>query len=125
MNNFFKSIKQTYIEQRIGEIKRKIQTLKKQKVAETNSQNVELDLLLSDLKQFKDLYQTIKLYEIKLDEPFQIISPPYVPDKKEPYKPKKGLILAMSAISGLFLGIFLAFFVEWLESVRNRNKEIS
>ena len=115
----------TYLERKIAEIKQKIKTLKEQQVARTNSQSVEIDLLLSDLKQFKDLYQTIKLYEIKLDEPFQIISPPYVPDKKEPYKPKKGLILAISALTGLMLGIFLAFFVEWLESVRNRNKEIS
>ena len=115
----------TYLERKIAEIKQKIKTLKEQQVARTNSQSVEIDLLFSDLKQFKDLYQTIKLYEIKLDDPFQIISPPYVPDKKEPYKPKKGLILAISALTSLMLGIFLAFFVEWLESIRNRNKEIS
>ena len=115
----------TYLERKIAEIKQKIKTLKVQQAAEKNFQSVEIDLLLLDFKQLKDIYRTIKFYELKFHEPFQIISPPYVPDKKEPYKPKKGLILAISALTGLMLGIFLAFFVEWLESIRNRNKEIS
>jgi len=38
----------------------------------------------------------------------------------KPVKPKKGLIIAVSLVSGLFLGIFLAFFVEWLENARKR-----
>ena len=39
---------------------------------------------------------------------------------EKPVKPKKGLILGVSFISGLFLGIFVAFFVEWLENARRR-----
>ncbi|WP_197460563.1 GNVR domain-containing protein, partial [Thermodesulfatator autotrophicus] len=43
---------------------------------------------------------------------------PVVPNK--PYKPKKLLIVAVAMVSGLFLGVFLAFFVEWLENARKR-----
>lgn len=37
---------------------------------------------------------------------------------ENPVKPKKKLIIAVSAISSLFLGIFLAFIVEWWSKVR-------
>jgi len=37
-----------------------------------------------------------------------------------PYKPKKALVLAVSTVSGIFLGIFMAFFLEWLETARKR-----
>ncbi|RLG10613.1 hypothetical protein DRN69_08770, partial [Candidatus Pacearchaeota archaeon] len=36
----------------------------------------------------------------------------------EPVKPKRKLIIAVSGISSLFIGIFLAFFFEWLNSVK-------
>lgn len=35
-----------------------------------------------------------------------------------PVKPKRKLIIAVSAITSLFLGVFLAFFVEWWSKVR-------
>ncbi|MHB1657594.1 MAG: Wzz/FepE/Etk N-terminal domain-containing protein [Burkholderiales bacterium] len=41
----------------------------------------------------------------------KIISMPPIPTR--PVKPKKPLIIAVSLISGLFIGIFAAFFVEW------------
>jgi LPS O-antigen subunit length determinant protein (WzzB/FepE family) len=44
----------------------------------------------------------------------------YLSDK--PVKPKRKLIIAVSFISGLFIGIFLAFFQEWLENVRKERK---
>jgi uncharacterized protein involved in exopolysaccharide biosynthesis len=37
---------------------------------------------------------------------------------ENPVKPKKKLIIAVSAISSLFLGIFLAFVVEWWSKVK-------
>jgi len=32
-------------------------------------------------------------------------------------------MIAVSAVSSLFLGIFLAFFLEWLEGIKRRKKE--
>jgi len=52
---------------------------------------------------------------------FEVSVPPFIPEK--PSKPKKGLIVAVSIVSGLFLGVFLAFFLEWLENVRKRHQE--
>jgi len=39
-----------------------------------------------------------------------------------PVKPKRKLIITVSLISGLFLGIFIAFFQEWLETERNKRR---
>ena len=40
----------------------------------------------------------------------------YLTDK--PVKPKRKLIIAVGLISGLFLGIFLALFKEWIENIK-------
>ena len=67
-------------------------------------------------------YEMAKAQEMKEQISFQVIDPPYVPDKNKPYKPKKALIVTVGFISGLFLGIFAAFFKEWLDNVRKRHK---
>ena len=38
----------------------------------------------------------------------------------KPVKPNRPLVVAVSAVTGLFFGIFVAFFVEWLENARRR-----
>jgi len=73
--------------------------------------------LLSTLTQ---QYELAKAQELKEKVSFQIIDPPYIPDPEDPYKPKKKLIIALGLISGLFIGIFLAFFREWLENIKLR-----
>ncbi len=52
---------------------------------------------------------------------FEISVKPTVPE--EPDKPKKGLVIAVALVSGLFLGIFLALFLEWLEEAKRRHEE--
>lgn len=73
--------------------------------------------LLSTLTQ---QYELAKAQELKEKVSFQIVDPPYVPKPDDPYKPKKKLIVALGLISGLFIGVFLAFFKEWLENVKTR-----
>ena len=66
-------------------------------------------------------YEMAKAQEMKEQISFQVIDPPYVP--RRPYKPKKKLIVAVALVSGLFLGIFAAFFREWLDNVKKRHRE--
>lgn len=66
-------------------------------------------------------YEMAKAQEMKEQISFQVIDPPYTPDR--PYKPKKKLIVAVALVSGLFLGIFAAFFKEWLDNVKRRYRE--
>ena len=54
---------------------------------------------------------------------FKVIDPPRVPDKK--YKPKRRLIVMVSFVSSLFIGIFLVFFLEYVENAKKRLKEKS
>lgn len=74
-----------------------------EKIVNLQKQKCELERRLKDLKGF----------EIKVS-----ISIPY-----KPYKPKKALILAVSVVTGLILGIFLAFFLEWLKATEAQHRE--
>jgi len=117
----------------IYELKKKLQNLK----SKLNTSYVAAPEYLWNLKKLQarmeiaiGLYETLlKEYELakakEMQEriSFQVIDPPYVPEKKHPYKPKKKLILAVAGVSGLFMGIFAAFFKEWLDNVRRRYEE--
>jgi len=50
---------------------------------------------------------------------FEKINEPFIP--KKPFKPKKTLMIAVAGITALFLGIFLAFFLEWLNKAREES----
>ena len=60
-------------------------------------------------------------YDLKhrLYLPFSLVSEPLAP--RVPFKPNKKLIVAVSGISALFFGIFLAFFIEFIEKNKNRH----
>ena len=60
-------------------------------------------------------------YDLKhrLYLPFSLVSAPLAP--RVPFKPNKKLIVAVSGISALFFGIFLAFFIEFIEKNKNRH----
>ncbi len=89
---------------------------------------VEYTNIMRDLKVAQAVYENlVKMYEqAKLQEAkeniyVEVIDPPSLPDK--PVKPKKKLMVVVAGVSSLFLGIFLAFFLEWLENVKRRNQE--
>ena len=63
-------------------------------------------------------------YDLKhrLYLPFSLVSKPIVPSV--PFKPNNKLIVAVSGISALFFGVFLAFFLEFIKNGKNRHKAI-
>jgi capsular polysaccharide biosynthesis protein len=76
-----------------------------------------LDLDKSILKtkvEIQDIDREINILGVK------ILSKEHIPSK--PSKPKKLLILAVSFLSSLFLGIFFAFFAEWISTNKKRAK---
>ena len=82
---------------------------------------VQMEIAQGLLETLIKEYELAKANEMKEQISFQVIDPPYVPNK--PYKPKKLLIIVISIISGLFLGIFAAFFKEWLDNMRKAHGE--
>ncbi len=78
---------------------------------------VEVNKIISDLE--KELVYTE--YLIKESKPFEVLYKPIIPSK--PSKPKRSLVLTVAAVSGLFLGIFLALFLEWVEEARKAHRE--
>ncbi len=67
-----------------------------------------------------------KIYNVNYDLkhrlylPFSLVLEPSVPSV--PFKPNKKLIVAVSGISALFFGVFLAFFLEFIKNGKNRHK---
>lgn len=72
----------------------------KAKLAELTAQQVEKEVLAKVQKYYS----------------FNVIDPPFVPDKK--YKPKTLMICILSVTVAFFVAVFLAFFLEYLGNVR-------
>jgi hypothetical protein len=51
---------------------------------------------------------------------FKILEPPRPPDRR--FKPQRSKIVMVSLVSSLFLGVFLAFFREYVEKVREKHR---
>ncbi len=66
------------------------------------------------------LYEQAKLEEQKDRIYVEIIDPPSLPDV--PVKPKRMLMITVAGVSALFLGIFLALFMDWLKEARQRHQ---
>ncbi len=67
---------------------------------------------------FKQMLRNVE-NDIKLLKGFEIVIEPVISDK--PVRPKKVLNVAIAGTLSLFLGVFLAFLLEWL----NRNRSVS
>jgi len=58
--------------------------------------------------------------EVKENFAFKVIDPPKVPDRR--IKPKRRQIVLLAFITSLFAGIFVAFFMEYVENMKRRER---
>ena len=75
---------------------------------------------LRDLQENLTLIQSIKFTEEKLHA-VRIDQAAYPP--KYPIKPNRRLIFSLATVVGLFSGIFLAFFIEFVQNQRKKHSE--
>jgi uncharacterized protein involved in exopolysaccharide biosynthesis len=125
-------------------VKDEIRGLKKQLAAlESKKGNPEADVLpsfneapslgleymrlrrdvLIDQKLFELLtqqYELAKIDEAREDVSFQIIDRAVPPEKR--FKPKRKLIVVLAGTVGLFMGVFLVFFLEYVRNVKSRQR---
>ena len=59
--------------------------------------------------------------EVKENFAFKVIDPPKVPDMR--IKPKRTKMVLLAFITSLFAGIFIAFFMEYVENVKARERD--
>jgi len=78
----------------------------------------EKDAPLDVLREIKNELTKDFLNLGNLSEEMQFLSGPTLPSK--PAKPNKTLIASIAFIVGFFIFVFLAFFIEWWESNRNK-----
>ncbi|MGO9139584.1 MAG: Wzz/FepE/Etk N-terminal domain-containing protein [Syntrophales bacterium] len=65
--------------------------------------------------------ETSMMAEVKENFAFKVIDPPMVPDKK--ISPKRIQMALLSFVAFIFIGVFLAFFMEYLEKAKNKERE--
>jgi uncharacterized protein involved in exopolysaccharide biosynthesis len=99
------------------------------RVAETNKKYLEslLDRNSDPLIREKiysliaQQIETSMMAEVKENFAFKIIDPPRAPDKK--IKPKRRMNVMLSFVVSLFAGVFIAFFKEYIENIKNKSRE--
>ena len=85
----------------------------------------EKEFLTKELEVYQEIYKQLRIQfeqqklEASKDETlFRVIDPALEPE--HPSKPKKRLIVALSAVVSLFFGIFLVFLIEFARNFRER-----
>lgn len=98
------------------------------RVAETNKKYLELQI-----DKTADPFIKTKIYsliahqieqsmmaEVKENFAFKVLDPPRVPDKR--IKPERRKMVMISFVTSLFVGIFAAFLMEYIEKVRDKGR---
>lgn len=93
-----------------------------EKISRYTSIYIKVKGLQAKYETLLKLYEQARMEEQKNRIYVEVIDPPSVPDV--PAKPKKKLIVAVAGVSSLFLGVFLALFLDWVESARSRYREM-
>jgi len=91
---------------------KKIKTGKKDVIG-FNPMAIERNIISTEM-QLQNIEKNLKLLK-----GFEKIDEPVIPER--PYKPKRRLMVTLAGIMGLFLGVFLAFFLEWLDKAKQQS----
>ncbi len=110
--------KDRIIRETIPSIEKKLTELSTLKIEQINKSITEKENQIQVLK--KDIENLNILISPPFTKNFEMLR---VVTKDSPAKPKKSLVLAVATMSGLFLGVFLAFFLEWIENARRRHTQ--
>ncbi len=92
-----------------------------EKIAEYSQIFVKVKALQAKYETLLKMYEQAKIEEQKENIYVEVIDPPSLP--RAPSKPKKNLILAVTAVSSVILGVFLALFIDWVNELRSRESE--
>lgn len=98
-------------QQAINDAEKTINYLKQQLESVTL---VELKQVIYNIIEEK--VKSITLAKVQEEYVFKVIDPAIVPD--EPFRPKKGLIVAVSFVLSLMLSIFIALILNWKENAK-------
>jgi uncharacterized protein involved in exopolysaccharide biosynthesis len=96
------TINQKYLEEQLGKT---ADPLIKQKIYNLIAQQLETSMMA----------------EVKENFAFKVIDPPRVPDKK--IKPKRIQMALLSFVVSIFMGVFLAFLMEYYEKAKRKDRE--
>ncbi len=96
------TINQKYLEEQLGKT---ADPLIKQKIYNLIAQQLETSMMA----------------EVKENFAFKVIDPPKIPDKK--IRPKRTQMILLSFVVSIFMGVFLAFFMEYLEKMKSKERE--
>ena len=86
----------------------------KLKLSEITRERLTSQTIYTELRKQLEL---AKINEAKRLDTFEVLDHPFVPEK--PYKPRKGLIVALTFVSSAFIALFGVFFLNF---IRNQKK---
>jgi uncharacterized protein involved in exopolysaccharide biosynthesis len=115
-NDLVKQLNEQLRKQAIADSQKRVGYLE-QELAKTTLQDMRA-VLYNLLESEK---QKAMLANVNEDFALEVIDPAVAPETRE--KPKRKLIVALGGVCGVFLGIFVVFFAQFLQKLKSTNSE--
>ena len=92
-----------------------------QNISQINHLNIRINILMSEVERIKSEIEILKIKKQSIAN-IKLIQPPQ--SSIYPIKPKKKLNVILAFVVGLFIAIFLAFFIEYIQKMKGYPKSI-
>ena len=92
-----------------------------QNISQINHLNIRINILMSEVERIKSEPEILKIKRQSIAN-IKLIQPPQ--SSIYPIKPKKKLNVILAFVVGLFIAIFLAFFIEYIQKMKGYPKSI-